>query len=400
MTGEMFDIRAIGVKMETIMTFQWSRIQESRDRVTRNFLSLAGVDAISLHERRIADCLVGMLEELGFEVTEDDAGARNGSEAGNLYGILRGSDKIRPVLLSAHMDTVTPGIGKEPVVSEDGERIFSAGDTVLGADDVCGIVEILEGVRLIRDAGEEFGDIEILLTIGEEIYGQGSKVFDYSRLRSKDAYVLDMSGCPGTAARRAPTIITFEAAVTGRAAHAGFSPEAGINALQAASKAIAQIEQGRISETATCNIGTIRAGSAPNIVPENCVTAGEVRSFDHEEALRLVSEIRRVFRESAEETGAALDFDHEIRVRAYETPETADVCREFRAACAACGLPGRLTSSGGGSDQNVYAEYGIEGLVLSCGMYLTHSTEEYTLIDELVLGAELVAELVRQRGAV
>ena len=47
-------------------------------------------------------------------------------------------------------------------------------------------------------------DIEILFPVAEEIYIQGSGVFDFNRIRAKEAYVLDMSGEVGSAAVRAP----------------------------------------------------------------------------------------------------------------------------------------------------------------------------------------------------
>lgn len=37
---------------------------------------------------------------------------------------------------------------------------------------------------------------------------------------------------------------------------------------------------------------------------------------------------------------------------------------------------------------------GIEGLVLSNGMYNAHSTREYTTVDDLYKGAELIGQLI------
>ncbi len=59
-------------------------------------------------------------------------------------------------------------------MEEDG-TIHSAGDTVLGADDISGILEILYGVQLVIDSGKP-KKIEILFTIGEELYVKGSDV--------------------------------------------------------------------------------------------------------------------------------------------------------------------------------------------------------------------------------
>ena len=252
--------------------------------IVTQFITLTSIDAVSGGEQEISAVIKRLLEELGFAVEEDDAG--------NLYGILCGTTGQEPILFSAHMDTVQPGIDKKPQLEKG--VIRSDGTTVLGADDICGITEILEGVHLVKNDAKGHGDIEVLFTVSEETYGKGAKLFDFEKIISNEAYVLDMSGYPGKAARKAPSIITFAVEITGKSAHAGFSPENGINALQAAAKAIARIRQGKIypagtSDNAadpdqadaqiTVNIGRISAGIADNIVPERCVCSGEVRGF-------------------------------------------------------------------------------------------------------------------------
>ena len=42
----------------------------------------------------------------------------------------------------------------------------------------------------------------------------------------------------------------------------------------------------------------------------------------------------------------------------------------------------------------VLQKNGIEGLVLSNGMYNAHSTREYTTVDDLYKGAELIGQLI------
>ena len=370
-------------------------VKADKDSLVNIFLQLTKIDSVSFHERKMAALLKTELQELGFEVSEDDAAAALDGEAGNIYGILRGDPDKKPVLFSAHMDTVEPGIGKIPVLCEDGDTLTSDGNTVLGADDVTGVVEILEGVRLAKDSAR--GDIEVLFTMGEEAYAKGAGVFDYSRLVSEDAYVLDMSGAPGTAARKAPSIISFEVTVTGKSAHAGFAPEEGINALKTAANAITRIKQGHISENTTFNIGTIKAGKATNIIADRCSCTGEARGFDHEEAMAQIDNAEAVFREEAGKTGAGVEISRTVHIKAYETPEDADVCRCFRKACAELGLKGEITSTLGGSDNNVFVQHGLSGIVLSSGMYNTHTTKEYTYTKDLIAGSELVAAIIKNR---
>ena len=363
-------------------------------RMTDDFIRLAAIDSVSFHEDRIAEVLKEELHIMGFEVYEDDAGTEYGSGTGNLYAVLEGDSGKPAVLLSAHMDTVEPGAGKESIVTDDG-RITGTGKTVAGADDLCGIVEILEAVRILKEADVKHGTIEVLFSIAEEEYARGAKVFDYSRVISEDAYILDMSGPAGSADVKAPSIITFKADIKGKAAHAGFSPEIGINAIGVAAAAVNRIRQGRIEDDMTLNIGSISGGEADNIVPERCICSGEARGFDHSRVLEEVQKAERVFKEEAEGVGAEIEFDYDVKIRAYQVPEDDRVCRRFVNACRRMNLKGELKATHGGSDNNVFMEKGIRGIVLACGMYNTHSTAEYASISDMKDAAELIAELIK-----
>ena len=206
---------------------EMSKIKVNEQRAVDEFQELTAIDAPSFGERQMADRLIVKLKELGFKIEEDNAGEHFGGNAGNLYAYLPGDLPGDPVLLSGHMDTVEPSKGKKGIIGEDGV-IRSAGKAVLGADDVAGLVEILEGIRSVKEAGVPHRDIEILFAIAEELYIKGSSVFDFSKVRAKEAYVLDISGPVGSAAYKAPSLISFQVVVTGKASHAGFDPEHGI----------------------------------------------------------------------------------------------------------------------------------------------------------------------------
>lgn len=365
------------------------------DRILDLFTELVSLDSLSFGERAVADVLIRELEALGFEVSEDDTGACLGSDTGNLYARLKGTNPAKmPVLLSAHMDTVVPGIGKKACIDFDKGIITSGGDTVLGADDVAGLVGILEGTRLAVQSGD-YGDIEVLFTVAEEVYGKGSKAFDYSRIQAETAFVVDMSGPVGKAAKAAPSIIAFEFEITGKSAHSGFAPQDGINAIAAAAGIIADTRQGLIEEGLTLNIGTINGGTASNIVPDSCRCTGEVRGCDHDAACLAVKQLAERIDEKCAAAGAEYTFSSEVMIRAYETAETDRSCAVFKRACSNLGLTGELVSTKGGSDNNIFAEHGIRGIVLSCGMENTHTVNEFIRIAEMEKGAELVAEIIR-----
>ncbi|MFU0828552.1 MAG: M20-dimer domain-containing protein [Lachnoclostridium sp.] len=370
----------------------------NKKRLTEEFIRLVSIDSLSFKEREMADILKKYLTDLGFMVAEDKAYEYYGGNAGNIYGFLQGNIEGDPVLFSAHMDTVEPGYGKKAIIHEDG-RITSDGTTVLGADDLSGIVAILEAVRTIKEKGLPHRSIEVLFTIAEEAYIRGSEVFDYSKIQAKEAYVLDLSGPVGMAALKAPTLISFTAVFKGKAAHAGFAPEEGIHAVSVAAKAITAIRQGRIDEETTVNIGTIKGGIARNIVPENCILEGEVRSLRHDKSLAEVEKIRKIFKETADKAGAGLEFETSFGCIAYEVDINHPVVRRFEKVCRDLGYKTTYVSTFGGSDNNNFARHGITGIVLACGMNQVHSCKEYTHVEELKRCSNITLKLMTEKQA-
>lgn len=362
----------------------------------QTFCDLVSFDSPSYGERNICDYLKDSLQQLGLTVIEDDAAEKIHGNAGNLYAVLaatEGMEHLSPLLFSGHMDTVEPSKGKRAVVHEDG-TITSNGDTVLGADDCSALAAILEALRVVREHKLPHRRIEVLFSAAEEAYCIGMGVFDYSRLQSKEAYVLDMSGPVGGAALQAPTILSFQITVQGKASHAGFMPQAGVHAIGTAVSALQNLKNGWLDQETTRNIGTISGGTATNIVPESCVLTGEIRSFSHTSAMQALEETKQVFQTAAEQYGAVVSITHTIHVHAYQTPEDHPVVKRFEKVCKKQGITCSLCSTMGGSDNNPLSQHGINGIVLATAMNNAHSCSEYTTISELERIAAITVDLM------
>ena len=348
----------------------------THEHIKATFASLVAIDSPSLSEREMADHIKALFAGIGITLLEDKSGTVTGSTAGNLYAYVEGDQTLEPVLLAAHMDTVAPACKKQAVFHDD-DRVTSDGTTVLGADDLAGVTAIYEALRKIREQGSSHRPVELLFTTGEELYCKGANAFDFSNIRSRSAYVLDLSGEIGSAAYAAPTLLSFEARIQGRASHAGFRPEAGINAILAAAKAIAQLPQGHIDEETTGNIGVIHGGAGTNIVSEACTVKGEIRSLKHEPAL-----------------GASLVWADTVNIIAYETPADSDTTTAYRRAVVQEGLTPSLYRTFGGSDNNVFAQHGIEGLVIATSMNNVHTCQEYCSIPEIAQVSRILLRLL------
>ena len=101
----------------------------------------------------------------------------------------------------------------------------------------------------------------------EEVGLQGARAFDIDRLGAKVGFVYDQAAPIGEIVLGAPYARTIEARFRGRAAHAGMYPEDGRSAIQAASRAIADLRLGRVDELSSANVGLIAGGTARNVVP-------------------------------------------------------------------------------------------------------------------------------------
>ena len=354
------------------------------DRIVKEFIKLASFDSETGNESRISDYLLDLLINLGLETHRDDLG--------NIYGFLKGNSDSAAILLSSHMDTVRPGKGKRVIVHNDG-KITSDGTTVLGADDISGLVSIIETLRVIIEEGLSHGDIEVLFSVQEESFCSGTADYDFDRIKAGQAYVLDLSGPIGGCALAAPSILTFTETVYGKSAHSGFDPESGIHAIAIAAKAISEITNGHIDESTTVNVGLIEGGSAPNIVPDKVVITGEIRSLSHEKALEQAKLIEETFLRAVDGTGARVTHDVKVNFKAYHTEEYSATVRRFIRACNRVGANAVLQTTFGGSDNNRLAEHGIEGIVIACGMNNVHTTKEYTSVVDLTLSAEVTLAL-------
>lgn len=355
------------------------------------FLELTAFSVPSKHEGEIRACLKKKLEALGFTTWEDNAFPD--TDGGSLYGRLEGALSGPPLLFVAHMDTVTPCENKQITVEPDG-TIHTDGTTILGGDDVTGIVEFLGAVRLIQKEKRPHRTIEVVFTACEEYFVEGAKRLSYDTLTAKEAYVLDTDGEIGRAVLAAPTGIRIVANITGRASHAAMQPEAGINAVAIAAEAVSHMKLGRIDAETTANIGIIHGGASGNVVPETCFVEGETRSLSHASAMAQKDHMEQCFMEAAETHGGSCEVQSTLVYNAWCVEADSALCKRFCRACSREGLVPSLESSCGGSDASMLSNHGIRCLVIATGMHEIHSVREYTTIREMETMTNVVAGLI------
>ncbi len=370
------------------------------ERLARTFKTLVECDSVSRAEGRFAALLQKRLEGLGVATEFDRSAPQTGSDTGNLVGRLAGAVDKRPLLFSAHMDTVQPGVGIHPVFESGLFR--SSGDTILGADDKSAIAILLEALEVLNAAGRPHAPVELVFSTCEEIGLLGAKHLDFDLLSARIGYVLDARD-PDRLITRAPAANRLNLEVLGREAHAGASPEKGINAIFIAARAIAALEWGRLDQETTCNIGMLRGGVATNIVPARVTIDAEVRSHCEEKLERATRRIIDTFQKVVDSVPRhpidggkpRLASQVEPDFKRTHIPEDHAVVRLAADAARRLERQLRTQPSGGGSDANVFFQKGIMAGVLGTGMHDPHTLNERVALEDMVRACELVIEIVR-----
>lgn len=362
----------------------------SRDRLIKTFFDLVKISSISLKERNFADYLKTKLEDLGLKVLEDSSAKSIGGDTGNIYAFLEGVGE--PFLISAHMDTVSPGENIEPVIQKD--YIVSNGNTILGADDKAAIAAILEAVQSVKEGNAKTRNVEFLFTVGEEKGLLGARNLDRYVIKSKEGYVLDGEGDVGTLILKAPTHDRFYLYIYGKASHAGTSPDKGLNAILLSSELLLSLPWGKIDEVTTANIGIIRGGRATNIVPDEVYLEGEFRSLEEDNIKslwkRLEDELFKI-----ELKGGRYDLRQENLYKGFNISDKEKVVIRIVDILTKMGRKVSLTYTMGGSDANILNAYGIKTINVGIGMENAHSKEERIKIDNLYDTALLIYNLIR-----
>ena len=241
-----------------------------------------------------------------------------------------------------------------------------------------------------------------MFTVCEEIGLLGVKNLNFDMISATYGFALDATDPQGVITR-APSANYLVFTVHGKSAHAGARPENGINAIQIACQAIADMKLGRIDHETTCNIGIIEGGLAINIVPERVRVEGEARSHDEEKLNTVTKAMVDSFQRSvsdqrtrsSEENLPLLEHTVEKEFSRTNIPENHLVVTLANEAAANLNRTMTCKSTGGGADANVFSQHGIDLGVLGTGMKDMHTVKETVKLDDMVATAELLLEIIR-----
>jgi tripeptide aminopeptidase len=357
------------------------------------FLELIKIDAVSLHERPVADFIKQKFQQWPVDVFEDQAGQQLGGNCGNLIIRLAANGcSESPLLLLAHMDTVHSTAG---VKVQDSDNVLrSDGRTILGVDNRAGVALILHLVQDIMEKNLPHPELEIVFTVAEELGMLGAIALDTTQLSARQGFVFDCTAVPGGYVAATPTAYDFKIHFQGCPAHSAVAPEKGINALSMALEVMNGFPVGRVNEHTVANIGTVHGGSADNVVPDVINVTGEFRSFRDEEIIRLQQQLQTLCRTSAAKYGGQCEPSFILSFQGFQFSLDMPLVSRLHRAYEKIGVAPDPLVYYGGSDANVFNGRGIQVINTGIGANNPHSHEEHIGIDDFNKGYEVLLHLI------
>lgn len=333
-------------------------------------------------EQRVSEFLAAIAARAGLDV---DLRPVFPSRS-NLLATYRPSAKPkRRILLAPHMDTVgAPGAVFTPQLK--GNRLYGR-----GACDTKGSIAVMMSALLeLVESRQRPTQTEIVFVglVDEESLQAGSRALAASRFKADFAIVGEPTRCKMVTAHKGAVWLKLE--THGKAAHAA-RPELGRNAVYEMARICTLLETQYTAQLlkrkhallghGTINVGAIRAGQQPNIVPSHCTALIDRRTLPGETNATVIRELRTLF--GARGLSPSFSSIHPHPCPALETDPAHPLVRRFM-TCTRQRNPEGVTFF---SDAAVLAAAGIPSVLFGPGdIAQAHTPDEWIEVAQLDQG--------------
>ena len=328
-----------------------------------------------------------------------------GAQLGSMvYGTRSGAGQ-RKVLLIAHMDTVyTKGMGAKQPFRIDGDKAYGLGIS----DDKGGVALVLHTVQLLEQMGfKDYAQLGVLINADEEIGSAGSGAF-ITQLGSEYDVVMSFEGgglSEDYVRLATSSIAIVEMKITGKASHAGASPERGRNALyEMAHQVLKSRGFGDDPRGLKINWTVANSGETRNVIPASATAIADVRSLSNEDLDRLEAQLRESIKDRLiPDTSIELSF-YRSRPAFVANAASRALARQAQSIYGEMGrkLGVLERATGGGTDAAFAALRPKGGVLESFGLrgFGAHSNDdEYVLIDSIAPRLYLATRMVMEAGS-
>lgn len=359
--------------------------------IKKNFLAGGAIDNPSSTEAKMARWTRKMFTSLQPEVATIDP-------TNNFFARFSGDKKLAPIFLCAHLDAVDPCHDKQPHF--DGRTFRSNGRTVLGADDLVGIVVILATIAHLQKNKIPHPPLEILLTAMEESGGRGLQQFDLQQMKAQIGLVLDSAAAVGRIVQESPTKYNFSIFVRDGSSRAR-PADRGVTTTKILAELLIALPQGRIREKVFLNIsrltGNITAGEARVDGRLKIYAAGNA-SVENNLARSGIGRISRIIHRIAKKYPRSRIYcEHKLVRHSYRFRSTDPLIQRTQTAIRAAGQQPKLVKSFGLGDANTLNWLGRRAVMIGTSVKNPHTVRETVELVEIVKLVEIVVEFCRAK---
>jgi acetylornithine deacetylase/succinyl-diaminopimelate desuccinylase-like protein len=372
-------------------------------------------------EQRVADFLAATAASAGLEIefqkvdfkrwgetpgeptlADDHPGSRgrsphqsNEQVRSNLIARLLPRNKIRQtILLAPHLDTVGAD-GTKFIPQRRNGRLYGRG----ACDTKGSVAAMLSALSELANAKSRPLETEIIFAglIDEEHAQAGSRALVKSKFKADLAIVGEPTRLQVVTAHKGSLWLELE--THGKAAH-GATPQLGKNAIHEMARIVDLLETDYAAQlrkrkhpllgTATVNVGTIRGGAQPNIVPDRCKITVDRRTLPGETDAGVQREIAAFLR--ANKLSAKISSQKLAPAVPLETNHKLPLVQQFL-KCVGQTKPLGVDFF---CDAAVLSAGGIPSVVFGPGdIAQAHTADEWISLAELERGKDLILKFLK-----
>jgi acetylornithine deacetylase/succinyl-diaminopimelate desuccinylase-like protein len=316
---------------------------------------------------------------------------------GNVYARLPGKQKkAKPLIVSAHLDTVFPA-SVNLQIRREGGKIFGPGigDNSMGVAALFGILWFLReknvsldhDVWLVANTGEEgLGDLRGMRGVVDRF---GSQVIGYLVLEGLAL---------GHVYHRAIGVQRYgiTAKTAGGHSWADYGQPSAVHELASLVTQLTSIRLPRNPRT-TMNVGTIQGGTGINVLAAEAKCELDLRSEEPKALLKLIHQVEKILKD-ADREGARIMAEIIGARPAGEIPTDYPLVTLAVQCVCEQGLDAALTA--GSTDANIPLSRGIPAIVLGISTGGgAHTLNEFVDIEPIAKGIESVVRFVELAGS-
>lgn len=356
------------------------------DRLLDLAMHIQQVPAPTFEERGRAEFVRDLLLKEGLLDVSLDA-------VNNAYGRLPGNGTAKPLVVSAHLDTVFPA-GTDLSCARSAERIHGPGigDNSLGVAALFGLMWGLREAEAMLP-----GDIWFVANVGEEGLGdlRGMKALVDRFGAGVKAYLVLEGTALAHIYHRAIAVQRYRVAVHTAGGHS-WSDYGQPSAIHELARMVTQMTALPISASprTSLNVGTISGGTGVNVLAPEATLDLDIRSESPTALDDLARRVKDIVA-TAKREGVRSELDVIGHRPAGEIPQDHPLVRLAELCLAEQGLMATLTS--GSTDANIPLSRGYPAIVLGITTGgSAHTVQEYIDISPVEKGMEQLLRFVER----